>query len=222
MAESLARVRNIKTPTSRGGDAAAFKAQSAISGREARKSAGNNVSDPEVATLLDTWKLLSVVERGQRLRPLIERYSERSLARLVKCSEARVRQLVDLTKLSPEAERDLRERRIGVKKALTLVRKARDIEQRRRLISTDPASRQKLIDRGASLIIDWILGLFSEAYAIQFLGIIKSEEYGPDREIFLRSAPKPAAEWRLLVNPQPGRSSTHLGHQQLIVVVHHR
>jgi hypothetical protein len=78
-----------------------------------------------------------------------------------------------------------------VKRALKLARDLRDVERRRRLISTDPTSRQKLIDRGAGLIIKWILGLFPETHAAQFLRIVAGEEYGPAGEVFLRLRPKP-------------------------------
>jgi len=122
---------------------------------------------------------------------LIERYSLRQLACLLNCSEARIRQLVDLTKLPPEAERDLREGRMGVKRALKLVRDLRADEQRRRLIATDAASRQKLIEGGARLIVKWILQLLPETYAVQFLGIVEGEERGPAGEIFLKFMPKP-------------------------------
>src|SRR5713101_6572405 len=115
-------------------------------------------------------------------------------------SEARIRQLLDLAKLSPDAERDFCEGRIGVKRALKLVRESRAIDQRQRLISADPASRQELIERGASLIVRWILRLLPEVYALQFLGIVKGEEFGPVGEVFLKLTPKPCTI-RLSANP---------------------
>jgi hypothetical protein len=170
--------------------------------REAQKSSQESVSDPALLALKDAWKSLSIVERGKRLTPFTERYSLRRLARVLDCSEARIRQLLDLAKLPPDAERDFCEGRIGVKKALRLVRGLRANDRYQRLTSTDETHRQKLIESGAALIVKWILQLLPETYALQFLGIVQGEERGPAGEIFLKLMPKP---YMIRVNSDPMR-----------------
>jgi hypothetical protein len=121
----------------------------------------------------------------------IDRYSMRALARRLNCSECRIRQMLDLAKLSPDAQKDLCEGKIGVKRALKLARQLRMAERRRGIISADAVKRQESIERGACLISKWILVSFRETHAIQFLELVFGEENGPAGKVFARLRPQP-------------------------------
>jgi hypothetical protein len=55
------------------------------------KTSESDLSDPEVLALRNAWKSIPLAERGKRLKCLAARYSFRHLARLLCCSEARIR-----------------------------------------------------------------------------------------------------------------------------------
>jgi len=196
LAESGAEMQASST-----GNAAHFERKSRVQSKE-RKCSHDTLSDPALSALREAWKSLPIFERAKRVTSFIGSYSLRSLGRLLDCSEARIRQLVDLTKLPEEAARDWREGKIGVKKALRLVRGLRANDRYQRLTSTDQVRRQKLIESGAALIVKWILQLLPETYALQFLGIVQGEERGPASEIFLKLMPKP---YMIRLNSDPMR-----------------
>ena len=87
---------------------------------------------PKFKRLLADWAQLPPLERTERLCCLVdEDVSRRAIAKVVGCSEAWIRQLLDLQNLTAEEKQAMRKGSLGVVEALRRIR-------RRRLVQPQP------------------------------------------------------------------------------------
>jgi len=76
-----------------------------------------------LASLKEQWTSLSKIERGEGIKRLVKTgFTGRQLGKEVGCSEALIRQLIDLTELPPAVREEYEAGEIGRKKALQLAK----------------------------------------------------------------------------------------------------
>ena len=84
---------------------------------------------PELAELCSDWPQLPPLERARRLRRLVDKgISRRAIAKAVRCSEAWIRQLLDLGDLTAEEKQAMRKGSLSVVEALRRIRQRRLVQ----------------------------------------------------------------------------------------------
>jgi len=114
---------------------------------------------PELAELGASWAELPIMERADRLRVLMDRgYSRRALARALGCSEALVRQLLEMEDLNEEEKQALQKGSLSVRRALHRVKGRENLERLHQLKEAEQeTTRQTETLVGA--FRNWIEGL---------------------------------------------------------------
>lgn len=125
-----------------------------------------------LAKLQSDWTSLPRSERCAELKRLVDQgISKRELARRLKCSQTLIRDFVHLAEL-PEQERLAVEAgTLGRKQAL---RRVRDRKRMKHLPEPSPADRQRLIEKCAAIVEDFLRQHLREWYWRQCLWQIKA------------------------------------------------
>jgi hypothetical protein len=179
-----------------------------------------------VEALKQTWPGLCALERGQRLRVLLDQgCSQRWLSRQLGCSRRLIRQLIELAEASDEEKQALSLGERGRKKTLELGRRRRAEQKLSRLLENEE-SKEKLIEQHRQLIYDFIQGqvalcdrerFFLELhYWINVLRAVK-----PDAPVRRRCpAESPTAPWSVIERCKPDGPPPSLILEQLTFVLH--
>ncbi len=86
-------------------------------------------SNISIAELCSDWPQLPPLERARRLRRLVDKgISRRAIAKAVRCSEAWIRQLLDLGDLTAEEKQAVRKGSLSVVEALRRIRQQRLVQ----------------------------------------------------------------------------------------------
>jgi hypothetical protein len=132
---------------------------------------------PELAELGASWAELPIMERADRLRVLMDRgYSRRALARALGCSEALVRQLLEMEDLNEEEKQALQKGSLSVRRALHRVKGRENLERLPQLKEAEPESTVQIEPIVGAFKI-WIEGL--QLYGVQLKNLFDELRCGP-------------------------------------------
>ena len=158
--------------------------------------------EAEIVQLYSDWPYLSALERGLRLKALVDvGNSRRALARELGCSEGLVRQLIRLTELTEDEGQCLKTGKLSCKQVLKTIQ-ARKVQERQEQLAADQQERAKQIDLLVAAAVEWLL--FSLALPGSYrTQLIEELRWGPYRARRCDLAEETLQRWQIPMGRDP-------------------